>query len=91
MRWPTALICVLVTACCKCETAPPATYGSSFDTGSTVFAQPSPMPASSVPNLAVASEAQQRRTFRTTDSAVGFDNVDFQTPAGTGSGLVRLC
>ena len=53
--------------------------------------QPAPIPANSVPNLAVESEAQQRRDFPTTDFAFGFETNDVETPAGTQSMLVRLC
>jgi hypothetical protein len=71
---------------CTCRDAPPPTVGP----GSTVFGQPAPVSASSVPNLAVDNEAQQRRIFPTTDFAYGFEENDFQTPAGTQSSLVSL-
>ncbi len=86
MQWPTALICILALTCCNCRDAPAPTFGP----GSTVFGQPAPVSASSVPNLAVDSEAQQRRIFPTTDFAYGFEENDFQTPAGTQSSLVSL-
>ncbi len=86
MKWPTAMICILAMTCCNCRDAPPPTFGPE----STVFGQPAPASASSVPNLAVDSEAQQRRIFPTTDFAYGFEENDFQTPAGTQSSLVSL-
>ncbi len=73
MEWPTALICILALPCCNCQYAPPPTNGPGFGSGSTVFGQPAPVPANSVPNLAVDSEAQQRRIFLTTDFAYGFE------------------
>ncbi|DBA97199.1 TPA: hypothetical protein ACH3X1_014958 [Trebouxia sp. C0004] len=88
MKWPTALICILALTCCNCLSAPPPTYDLGFGSGSTVFGQPAPVPANSVPNLAVDSEAQQRRIFPTTDFAYGFEENDFQTSAGTQSSLV---
>ena len=81
----------MALSCCNCLFAPPPTYTPSFGPGSAVRAQPAPAPASSVPNLAVESEAQQRRIFPTTDFAYGFHTNDFQTPAGSQSSLVRLC
>ena len=86
MQWPTALICILALTCCNCRDVPAPTFGPV----STVFGQPAPVPASSVPNLAVDSEAQQRRIFPTTDFALGFEENDFQIPAGTQSSLVSL-
>jgi len=90
MKWPTALICILALTCCNCRYAPPPSYVPGAGSGSTVFGQPAPVPASSVPNLAVDSEAQQRRVFPTSDFAYGFEENDFQTPAGTQSSLVSL-
>ncbi len=86
MQWPTALICILALTCCNCRAAPAPTFGPE----TTVFGQPAPVPASSVPNLAVDSEAQQRRIFPANDFAFGFEENDFQTPAGTQSSLVSL-
>jgi len=86
MKWPTALIYILALTCCNCRDAPPPTFGPE----TTVFGQPAPVSASSVPNLAVDSEAQQRRIFPSTDFAFGFEENDFQTPAGTQSSLVSL-
>ena len=89
MKWPTALICMvavaLAPACCNCMSGPAPTS----DTGSSVGAQPAPVPASDVPELDVESEAQERRVFPTTDFAYAFDATDFSTPGGNGSGLVR--
>ena len=80
----------MALTCCNCRYAPSPSFGPSIDSGSTVFGQPAPLPASSVPNLAVDSEAQQRRIFPTSDFAYGFEENDFQTPAGTQSSLVSL-
>ena len=77
--------CSLGADCCTCLYAAAPTSG----TKSTVGAQPAPVPASDVPELRVESEAQQRRVFPTTDFAFAFDANDFQTPGGSGSGLVR--
>lgn len=58
------------------------------NTGSTVVAQPAPVPAGSIPYLGAEAEAQQRQLFPTTDFAYAFDNLDTSTPGGNLSGLV---
>ena len=68
----------MAVTCCNCLFAPPPTYTPGFGGGSTVFAQPAPAPASSVPNLAVESEAQQRRVSRRLTSLTAFTPMTFR-------------
>lgn len=74
-----ALICILALRCYSCQNASAS--------GSSVGAQPAPVPAKSVPNLEVDSEAEQRRIFPITDFAYGFEKADFSTPGGNLSNM----
>lgn len=85
------IVFALMLTCATCQSPSPAESNDVSAgppaSGSTVGPQSPPVPAESIDNLLVQSEAQQRRQFPTSSFSFAFDPPDTSTPGGNLSGL----